>query len=101
MFPFGERGGSLRILAKAEDKFHTKAQSEDTKTQRKPLHLSLCLCVFTLCLCVKLLSSLLVHVINDAAVIVSHQKRVFTEAENIRGPAVDPAELEKPGDEIR
>ena len=41
-----------------------------------------------------------VHVIHDTAVIVSHKKRVFAEAEDIGGAAVDLAQLEEAGDEI-
>ena len=42
----------------------------------------------------------LVNIVNDAAVIISQEKRVFSETENIRRAAVDAAELEEPGDEI-
>jgi hypothetical protein len=41
-----------------------------------------------------------IYIINHAAVIVSQEKRVFSETENVRRTAVDPAEPEKAGDEI-
>jgi hypothetical protein len=41
-----------------------------------------------------------IYVINHATIVVSQEKCVFPEAENVRRPAIDPAELEKAGNEI-
>ena len=41
-----------------------------------------------------------IHVIHDTAVIVSYKKRVFPEAEDVGGAAVDLAQFEEACDEI-
>src|SRR5215470_5116748 len=41
-----------------------------------------------------------IYVINHATIVVSQEKRVFSDTENVRRPAVNPAEPEKAGDEI-
>ena len=95
MFPFGERCGSLRILKE----FHTKAQSKAHKDTKTGLVFFVPLCLHLVPLCETAL--LLVDVINDATVIISHKKRVFPVTEHIRRAAVDSGRLEESGDEIR